>query len=67
MRVQNDELYDFIRDFGRHNANVTRVRMLAVLKGRFYGREDARQLIYRMEGLGLIMINEECITIKIIG
>lgn len=59
-KTKDNELYDFVADFGRRNGNTTRERLLAVLKGRFYKREDARQLLYRCEHLGLISINEEC-------
>lgn len=66
MEVKDDELYDFVADFGKRNMNVTRERLLAVLKGRFYQREDARQLLYRCEHLGLIWREEESITIRFI-
>ena len=66
MRVQDNELHDFIRDFGRRNVNVTRERLLAVLKARFYEREDPRQLIDRLENLGLTETKNQCITIRFI-
>ncbi len=66
MRVKDDELYDFIRDFGRRNGNTTKERLLAVLKGKFYGREDARQLLYRLEHLNMIQTNDQQIRIRLI-
>lgn len=64
MRVRDNELYDFIADFGRRNRQTTEPRLLAVLKSRFYGREDARQLLYRLEHLGLIYTTEETIELR---
>ena len=62
-RVTDNELADFIHDFGWRNSETNEKRLLAVLKARFYGREPARQLLYRCEHLHLIKTNDEQITI----
>ena len=62
MRVKDNELIDFIHAFARRNFETNEKRLLSVLKGHFYGREDARQLLYRCEHLHLIRTDDQNIT-----
>ena len=63
-RVTDNELTDFVHAFGRRNYETNEKRLLAALHGRFYGREDPRQLLYRCEHLHLIRSNGETITLS---
>lgn len=62
-RVTDNELADFIHDFGWRNSETNEKRLLAKLTARFYGRENPRQLLYRCEHLHLIRTDDEKITI----
>ena len=63
MKVKDSELKDFIREFARRNYQTNEQRLLSVLKAKFYGRENPKQLLYRCEHLELIRTNNEQITI----
>lgn len=63
-RVTNEELYNFCMEFGKKVVFTTESRFQAALKAKFYGREDARQLRYRCEHLGLIKHEDERIKVR---
>ena len=62
-RVTDNELIDFIHAFGRRNYETNEKRLMSVLNGHFYGRENPKQLLYRCEHLHLIKTDNQNITI----
>ena len=64
MKVKDEELIDYFSGLRRSLWQTTETRLLSMLKGRFYGRENPKQLLYRCEGLKLIERDNEQITVK---
>lgn len=62
-RVTDNELTDFVHAFRRRNDETNEKHLLTALHGRFYAREDPRQLLYRCEHLHLTKTNGEKITL----
>lgn len=64
MRVKDEELIDYFSGLRRSLWQTTETRLLSMLKGRFYGRENPKQLLYRSEDLKLIERDNEQITVR---